>query len=100
MNKTQEIEAKIRQWAEERNLIKGSDPLSQVKKLCEEVDEWMADYASGVDSQMEFGDIHVVLLIMEFQLNYSREKCLEMAYEKIKDRKGKMVDGVFVKEAY
>ena len=26
------------------------------------------------------------------------EKCLDEAYEVIKDRKGKMIDGVFVKE--
>ena len=26
------------------------------------------------------------------------ENCLEEAYEVIKDRKGKMIDGVFVKE--
>lgn len=29
----------------------------------------------------------------------SANDCLEMAYEEIKDRKGKMIDGVFVKEA-
>lgn len=28
------------------------------------------------------------------------ESCLEEAYEVIKDRKGKMIDGVFVKEEY
>ena len=29
----------------------------------------------------------------------SLEETLEMAYNEIKDRKGKMIDGVFVKEA-
>ena len=29
----------------------------------------------------------------------SMEHCLEVAYDDIKDRKGKMIDGVFVKEA-
>jgi hypothetical protein len=27
------------------------------------------------------------------------EECLEVAYNDIKDRKGKMIDGVFVKES-
>jgi hypothetical protein len=27
------------------------------------------------------------------------EACIEMAYDEIKDRKGRMIDGVFVKEA-
>ena len=30
--------------------------------------------------------------------NLTIEECLEVAYNDIKDRKGKMVDGVFVKE--
>jgi len=30
--------------------------------------------------------------------NIGLEECLEVAYNDIKDRKGKMVDGVFVKE--
>jgi len=30
--------------------------------------------------------------------NLSIEECLEKAYNDIKDRKGKMVDGIFVKE--
>ena len=30
--------------------------------------------------------------------NVTMEECLETAYNDIKDRKGKMVDGIFVKE--
>jgi hypothetical protein len=30
--------------------------------------------------------------------NISIEECLQQAYDDIKDRKGKMVDGIFVKE--
>lgn len=31
-------------------------------------------------------------------LGYNFEECFELAYQEIKDRKGKMIDGVFVKE--
>ena len=31
-------------------------------------------------------------------LGYDFEECFELAYQEIKDRKGKMIDGVFVKE--
>lgn len=31
-------------------------------------------------------------------LGYSFEECFELAYQEIKDRKGKWIDGVFVKE--
>lgn len=34
------------------------------------------------------------------QWGTTAESCLEEAYEVIKDRKGKMIDGVFVKEEY
>jgi hypothetical protein len=32
------------------------------------------------------------------QLGVDFNECLKMAYDEIKDRKGKMIDGVFVKE--
>ena len=30
--------------------------------------------------------------------NISMEECLQVAYDDIKDRKGTMIDGIFVKE--
>ena len=44
------------------------------------------------------GDVFVVLTIIATQLGWSIEECVQTAYEEIKDRKGKMVDGLFVKE--
>jgi len=32
------------------------------------------------------------------QLNLNIQDCIKLAYEEIKDRKGNMVNGVFVKE--
>jgi hypothetical protein len=40
-----------------------------------------------------------VLAVMCAQLRLDIDECREIAWEQIKDRKGKMVDGVFVKEA-
>jgi len=41
----------------------------------------------------------VVLTIMTRQLGLgSLTACVEAAYEQIKDRKGELIDGVFVKE--
>ena len=45
------------------------------------------------------GDIFVVLTILSMQIGYSIESNVEIAYDEIKDRKGKMIDGVFVKES-
>ena len=91
----------IREWAMDRNLIDGSNPAAQMIKLREEVQE-LAD-AIANDDDFEFadaiGDCFVVLTIMAAQKDFFVEDCIESAYEQIKDRKGKMVDGIFVKEA-
>lgn len=39
------------------------------------------------------------LFDLSHALNVNRVECIQMAYNEIKDRKGKMIDGVFVKEA-
>lgn len=45
------------------------------------------------------GDVYIVLTILSMQLGMEIEDCVYTAYKEIKDRRGKMVDGVFVKEA-
>ena len=48
--------------------------------------------------QLEMGDIFVTLIVLYKQIGIEPIKCLDMAYEKIKDRTGKTIDGVFVKQ--
>ena len=40
----------------------------------------------------------VVMLNIMKRNDYTIEECLQIAYNDIKDRKGKMIDGIFVKE--
>lgn len=91
----------IRQWAEDRNLIEGSDLKSQFVKLIEEAGE-LAN-AIGKKNDIEFadaiGDMFVVLTIMAAQNGMMIEDCIDAAWQQIRDRKGKMVDGIFIKEA-
>ena len=91
---------RIRQWAADRNLIEGSTPTKQFVKLIEEVGELARAIQLGyqVDTKDAIGDIQVVLAVMCAQLNIDIDECREIAWEEIKDRKGKMVDGLFVKE--
>jgi NTP pyrophosphatase (non-canonical NTP hydrolase) len=91
----------IRTWAADRNLINGSSPDRQFLKLVEETGELAAalarkDFKEVYDA---IGDIAVVLTILSSQLGNTVENCIEGAWDEIKDRKGRMVDGVFVKEA-
>lgn len=91
---------RIRNWSEDRNLILGSNPQAQMVKLIEE----MGELASGIarkntDKSVDsIGDMVVVLTILAAQLGVTIEDCIEHSWQEIKDRKGKMVDGVFIKE--
>jgi NTP pyrophosphatase (non-canonical NTP hydrolase) len=91
----------IRQWAQDRNLIEGSDLKSQFVKLIEEAGE-LAN-AIGKKNDIEFadaiGDMVVVLTIMAAQNGMMIEDCIDAAWQQIRDRKGKMVEGIFIKEA-
>ncbi|MGL4755547.1 MAG: MazG-like family protein [Aeromonadaceae bacterium] len=89
----------IRQWARDRNLIDGSDRFRQMVKLVEEQGELAAGIAKGNAELVadSIGDMVVVLTILAEQSGLSIEGCIEQAYHEIKDRKGRMIDGVFVK---
>ena len=97
-----DLENKIIQWHKDRNLINGSTDLDQYQgKLLEEVDELGVNIAMGNKNGIvdDIGDIIVVLINIAHRNNLSLYECMHHAYNDIKDRKGKMIDGVFVKEA-
>lgn len=91
---------RVAKWAEDRNLVQGSNPVLQMNKLIEEVQELSdALIANDTDEICDaIGDIQVVLAVMCAQLGQDIDQCREIAWEQIKDRKGKMVGGMFVKE--
>lgn len=85
-------------WANARNLVKGSKPKDQFTKLVSEVGELADNIAKGKDIKDDIGDCMVVLTILAAQAGLTLQECYSHAYSEIKDRKGRMVDGVFVKE--
>jgi NTP pyrophosphatase (non-canonical NTP hydrolase) len=92
--------ARIEKWAHERNIINGSTRQAQLCKLIEEVGELATAinkqrFADVVDA---IGDCAVVLTILAAQSQTTLEACIDRAYLEIKDRKGRMVDGVFIRE--
>ena len=85
-------EERVAKWAEDRNLVQGSSPVLQMNKLLEEVQELSdtllrSDAAEICDA---IGDIQVVLAVMCAQLGQDINQCREIAWEQIKDRKGKI----------
>lgn len=95
----QDLTDKIRTWAIYRGLDM-ADMGKQMLKLGEEYGELCAAMARGNedDATDAVGDMFVVLTILSLQRGIPIESCISKAYEEIKDRKGEMVNGVFVKE--
>ena len=158
-----ELIAKIEQWAEDRNIIKGSKPIDQAMKLFSEFGELADNVGKGRDIKDDCGDIFVVLTIIAKQLGHSTmenhnidlwhenqakvtlkdrvvllsekltefcfdardgdvchtvfdavvsqlktiaiksgttlQECAQIAYDDIKNRRGILVNGVFIKES-
>lgn len=90
----------IEKWAREKNLDI-ADPEKQMLKVVEEVGEVAAALARNNKNDLRggIGDVVVTLVILAMQNDMDLYECLNQAYNEIKDRKGKNVNGVFVKES-
>ena len=89
----------IRCWAKERGLYDKGDPKTQALKLVEEVGETCRailkeNKADAIDG---IGDCVVVLTNLAELLDTPIEDCIQAAYDEISSRKGKMINGTFVK---
>jgi len=90
----------IREWADERGLYENGDTKTQALKLVEEVGETCRailkeDFEEVVDG---IGDCVVVLTNLAELHGVSIEACIAAAYEEIKNRKGKMINGTYKKD--
>ena len=91
----------IRQWADERGIYDKGDTKTQLIKLQEEMGELAKatlekDQPEVIDA---IGDMVVVLTNLAHLNNVHIETCIAEAYNVISKRKGKMVNGTFVKDA-
>jgi len=112
--KYEEVEEKIIQWAKDRNILENSNAIKQISKTQEELDETLEalkklNAHKGSDNLIVrseimnevadgIGDMLVTIILLAKAVDLESLVCLEMAYNEIKNRKGKMVDGLFVKE--
>lgn len=90
----------IEKWAREKNLDI-AEPEKQMLKVVEEVGEVAAALARNNKNDLRdgIGYVVVTLVILAIQNDMDLYECLNQAYNEIKDRKGKNVNGVFVKES-
>lgn len=122
-NKTfEELKTNVENWADDKDLLHEENAEKQFMKFIEEVFEFKAEmdiwklykkfkYDENIEQdfsieeverwknlKLEMGDIFVTLIVLCNQLGIDCVECLDMAYEKISKRKGKTVNGLFVKE--
>ena len=93
-----ELINKVAQWHRDRNLIDGASDKDQFCKLIQEAGELSDSIGKGKDGKDDIGDMIVVLINIAERNNVTIEECLMNAWDDIKDRKGRMEDGIFIKE--
>ncbi len=121
MNKFSELESNVIGWAQERGIFDKGDALAQLNKTEEELDETVRAVKALEDWELAMkhdpktvnpktieclqnevadgiGDMLVTIIIAAEMLDLESIECLQLAYDEIKDRTGKMVGGQFVKD--
>ena len=122
----EELSALVLQWGEDKGIFAKSTPLRQLDKTQEELDEakealqklasltdqeilsekLLTDDPDTLDLEEDalaeakdgIGDMLVTIILLAKMVNMDTVDCLQSAYDVIKKRTGKMVDGQFVKD--
>ncbi len=99
MKLTKEFEP-IREWAEERDIFTEGTIEGQLDKLIEETKEVVEAIEKGDEEEFidAIGDTIISAVNLAKIKGYDAEHCVNVAFKVIKDRKGKMIKGTFVKE--
>lgn len=120
--KYEELSKLVSQWGEEKGIFANSTPLRQLDKTQEELDETKSalQKLNDFDHQGDLmenlgvptpnkediraevkdgiGDMLVTIILLAKMVDMDSVDCLRSAYDVIKKRTGKMVDGFFVKD--
>lgn len=90
----------VKKWAGDKGLLIKENSAKQMLKVTEEIGEVAAAVARDNIEKLKdgIGDGFVTLIILAEQNGLSAAECLNAAWDEIKGRTGKTVNGVFVKE--
>ena len=96
----QTTRTKVIEWANERDLIYPGNQHAQMCKVTEEVGELAAAILKHRKDEIRdaIGDVMVTICILAEQLDIDELQCFEDAYNVIKKRTGKTINGTFVKD--
>lgn len=94
-----ELSGSVIDWARQRELLSPENAKSQYLKFIEESGELARGIlkSDATETEDAFGDVLVTLIILSEQLGYNLERCLQAAYNEIKSREGKTINGTFIK---
>ncbi len=90
----------IRYWANERGIYEKGNSHTQYVKLQEEAGELAKALLNKDKPEIKdaIGDMVIVLTNLAYLEGITIEECIKSAYAEIENRKGKMINGTFVKE--
>ena len=95
----EELVEKIKQWGREHQI---NNVDKQALKCTEELGEIISEICHNrLDSEElkdGIGDTTVTLIILADILGFDYQECVQMAYDTIKKRTGKTLDGNFLKD--
>ena len=95
------VEMKVIQWGEARQIVQNSTAFAQATKTQEELNELFEAIESGDREAMKdaYGDILVTLIMGCACADLDLVECLDGAYQEIKNRKGYLSkEGLFIKQ--
>ena len=112
LNRFEDLRLKVIEWASKKGIFEKGTPIAQAGKTLEEATEikeaieWYELKGISDEEREEakseivdgIGDTIVTLIIQAEMQGINPLDCLETAYNVIAKRKGKMIDGQFVKE--
>ena len=96
------VELEVIRWAEARGIIPNATSKSQLLKAVSELGELADAEGKGDVNAIKdaVGDVMVCLINYCALRDINLVECLNLAFQQIKDRKGRLMpDGTFVKEA-
>lgn len=101
-----ELIEKVKIWGAEKGIThNGNDVRFMRTKQADKTDEELYELFEAIvagdreEAKDAIGDIIVTLIMQAEWWDTDIEECLELAYNVISKRKGKMIDGQFVKES-
>jgi len=95
----EQLQEKVLIWAENKGILFEENHPKQLMKVFEELGELSGAILkrNRIEEEDAFGDLLVTVIILAKQRDIDLQLELKNAYNTIKDREGKTIDGTFIK---